>query len=79
MSFCHYPCANPAWLGLPIDVRDRDGKELHVGDRVRFDEKEWGEPHEFIIGFEAGEICFSSTADDLESYATLVEPYAAKA
>lgn len=79
MTFRHYPCANPAWLGLPIDLVDKNGTPIHIGDRLAFDPDEWGGEHEFIVGMEQGEISFSGTADDMEQFAVVVKPYAQKA
>jgi len=76
MTFRHYPCANPLWLGLPIDLTDMHGTPIHIGDRVKFDADEWGGEHEFIVGFESGEVLFSGTGDDMDSFATVVQPYA---
>ncbi len=53
-----------------------NGTPLHIGDKVRFDATEWGSEHEFVIGFEGGEILFSGSADDMDSFAVVVEPYA---
>lgn len=35
--------------GVPIDMTDCNGKPIHIGDTLRFDEVEWGEPCEFVI------------------------------
>jgi hypothetical protein len=59
--------------GVPIGARDREGRPIHVGDTLSFDEREWGGPHEFTIRIEDGEIVMSGGgASDLESWCTIV-------
>lgn len=62
-------------LGVPIGVNDRNGKPIHIGDRLRFDEQEWGAPKEFIIELRDGQIHHPGGTGDLSSWCEIIEPW----
>ena len=63
------------WHGLPIDCNDKHGDPIHVGDTLRFDEREWGEPHTFVIGFERAEVLYSGGVSDLDCWCEIIRRY----
>ena len=56
-----------------IDVNDRNGNPIHVGDTLRFDEKEWGGFCEFQISIRKGEIQGCGTPEDWSNWCYIVK------
>ena len=61
--------------GVPIDVCDRTGRPIHIGDTLEFDKEEWGgENNVFTITLERGEIVMlGGGANDLEAFCTIIK------
>ncbi len=62
-------------LGVPIGVNDSDGRPIHIGDTLDFDEHEWGSPCEFVIRLENGEIQHPGCTSDLKNWCRIVKPW----
>ena len=60
-------------LGVPIDLMDKHGEPVHVGDVIRFDEKEWGGPHTFTVQIKGGEILLSGAPGDMDEYCEVIQ------
>lgn len=60
-------------MRIPIGANDRHGTPIHLGDRLRFDEKEWGGPHEFVVEIEDGELTCPGKGD-LSSWCEIISP-----
>ncbi len=60
-------------MRIPIGANDRHGNPIHVGDRLRFDEKEWGGEHEFVVEISDGEIQCPGPSD-LSSWCEIITP-----
>lgn len=80
-----YPLANLASdaAGVPIGVKDRKGNPIHIGDELRFDAMEWGEPMAFIVVLEEGEIRHPGSTSDLTEWCEVIRrwdapPFASK-
>ena len=61
--------------GVPIGVNDRNGKPIHIGDTLRFEEQEWGETMEFVIELRDGQIQHPGATGDLSSWCEVVKPW----
>lgn len=59
-------------IGVAIGLVDRHGVPIHIGDTLRFDEREFGEPHTFTITLERGEIEMSGAPDDMDQYCEVI-------
>lgn len=69
---------NTVGFGIPIGVHDMHGKPIHVGDTLRFDEREWGDntTNVFTIKIERGEITkLGGGAGDLENWCEIILPW----
>jgi len=64
-------------LGVPIGVNDELGKPIHIGDRLKFDEREWGEPLEFTVELKNGQIHHPGAPSDLTNWCQIIEPWGA--
>jgi len=60
-------------LGVPLGVHDRNGNQVHIGDTLRFDEKEWGEPMAFVVELRRGEIHHPGATSDLSEYCEIIK------
>jgi hypothetical protein len=51
--------------GLNTGLKDRNGVEVHLGDTLSFDPKEWGSEFVWVLAFEDGELngCSAVTTD----------------
>lgn len=58
---------------LPIGVKDKNGRDVRLGDRVRFDESEFGAPCEFTIEIRDGEIVYPGAPDDFPQFCEVIE------
>jgi hypothetical protein len=57
------------WTGL----YDKHGKEICIGDTMKFDRVEWGsDDNEFIVEWERGELLVNGTIGDLSSWCEVV-------
>jgi hypothetical protein len=43
-------------FGTYIDLKDKEGNDIHVGDKLEFDSNEWGGVCQFYIRIYKGEI-----------------------
>lgn len=59
--------------GIPIGVNDRDGHPIHIGDTLDFDADEWGEPMQFVVRLENGQIVHPGATGDLTEWCRVVE------
>lgn len=62
-------------LGMPIGINDRKGNPIHIGDALSFDADEWGEPMEFTVRLEHGQIQHPGATDDLSAFCEIVCPW----
>lgn len=62
-------------LGIPIGLKDMHGTPVHIGDTLRFDEKEWGGPCTFIIELNRGEIEMCGSPSDISSWCEVIKPW----
>lgn len=60
-------------LGIRIGVDDCKGNPIHIGDTLRFDELERGEPMTFTITLEQGEIRHPGATSDLTEWCEIVK------
>jgi len=67
--------AAPTGLGVAIGVNDRNGKPIHIGDTLRFDQREWGRQMEFVIELRDGQIQHPGATGDLSSWCEIVKPW----
>jgi len=58
---------------IALDVLDRHGTMICLGDKLRFDEAEWGGPHEFTITLANGELLHSGVASDFSIWCEVIE------
>jgi hypothetical protein len=61
--------------GIPIGVNDKHGKPIHIGDTLRFDEKEWGAPRTFTITLDKGEILGDGAPSDWPEFCEIIRKY----
>ena len=74
------PTTKAPWLGLPIDVSDRNGNPIHIGDVLHFDPAEWGSDDEyFCVEFRQGEVRHPGSIGDLSAWCTIVRKWDADA
>lgn len=74
------PTTKAPWLGLPIDVLDRNGNPIHIGDVLHFDPIEWGSEHMyFCVEFCQGEVRHPGSISDLSAWCTIVRKWNADA
>ena len=59
--------------GVYIGVNDVNGQPIHIGDHLQFDEKEYGEPCEFVVELFEGELHYCGAASDLSNYCTIIQ------
>ena len=64
-----------AGLGVPIGIDDVHGKPIRIGDTMRFDETEYGEPCEFMISLENGLIQHPGATSDLSNWCEIIKPW----
>lgn len=62
-------------VGMPIDREDKHGMPIHVGDMLRFDEKEWGAPCTFVIEVKRGEITHPGCCGDLDQWCEILTKF----
>lgn len=62
--------------GVPIGLLDRHGNPVHIGDKLRFDEREWGNAdNEFTIELECGEILINGAPSDIPEWCEIIESF----
>ena len=61
--------------GVPIGVSDRDGNPIHIGDKLRFDGREWGGPMEFVVALAWGQIQHPGATSDLSNWCEIIESW----
>lgn len=62
-------------VGIAIDLTDKHGDPVHVGDTLRFDEKEWGSPHTFTVEIRRGEIVVSGAPSDIGAWCEILTKF----
>lgn len=62
-------------LGVPIGVSDHDGKPIHIGDILEFDQIEFGEHCVFTVVLERGEIIYPGSTSDLTEYCRVIKRF----
>lgn len=64
------------WIGMPLGISDREGNPVHVGDTLRFDEREWGEPYRFTLNFARGEVDYpGGGAVSISEWCTIIKKW----
>lgn len=71
----HAAAVSPIGRGVPIGVNDRNGKPIHIGDTLRFDQREFGRQMEFVIELRDGQIQHPGATGDLSSWCEIVKPW----
>jgi hypothetical protein len=61
--------------GLWIGINDMDGKPIHIGDTLEFDEKEFGEECIFTLTLEKGEFQHPGSVSDLSAWCKVIKPF----
>lgn len=80
MSDLPTPTTKAPWLGLPIDVLDRNGNPIHIGDVLHFDPAEWGSDDEyFCVEFRQGKVRHPGSISDLSAWCVIVRKWNADA
>lgn len=85
----HAAAVSQTGRGVPIGVNDRNGKSIHIGDRLLFDSDEWyrntrafgkpdGPPMEFTIELRDGQIQHPGATGDLSNWCEIIQPWDAK-
>lgn len=68
--------ARESWVGLPLGRNDRNGDPIHIGDTVRFDEREWGAPNcVFVVEYDKGEYMGEGCLSDLSQWCDIVKKW----
>lgn len=63
-------------IGLFTGLYDMYGDKIHLGDRLKFSEGEWGgTDNEFVINFEEGELTLLGTVDDLDQWCFIIKKW----
>lgn len=62
---------DPRYLGMPVGIFASNGREYRVGDVLDFDEREWGGPCRFTLGFEKGAVTGCGSPSDWREWCTL--------
>jgi hypothetical protein len=70
------PKTKAPWLGLPIDVLDRNGDPIHIGDVLHFDSAGWGSDDEyFCVEFRQGQVRHPGSIGDLSAWCVIVRKW----
>ena len=60
-------------VGQWIGTYDRKGREICIGDTVRFDPTEWGSDDcEFVVQWEDGELILKGSFSELTDYCEVI-------
>ena len=83
-----YPCPEPEsesasrsshcypviGAGMPIDLNDKHGNPVHIGDTIAFDEKEWGARFiPYVVTIKSGEIQLWGSPSDFPVHCEIVK------
>jgi len=64
----------PVGYGTPIDLNDKHGNPVHVGDTLMFDEDEWGSKFKpYVVKIEKGEIQLYGSPSDVPQFCEIVK------
>ena len=65
--------------GMSIDAVDKTGREIHIGDWLKFDEGEWGGECVFQVRLEKGRIVHPGSTSDLANFCTVIASFRSEA
>jgi hypothetical protein len=69
-----HPHCYPVGYGTPIDLNDKHGNPVHVGDTLMFDEDEWGSEFKpYVVKIEEGEIQLYGSPSDVPQFCEIVK------
>jgi hypothetical protein len=60
-------------VGFDTGIKDKHGNPIHIGDELRFDEREWGGPCIFTVGFVDGELTGCGSIGDWSEWCEVVQ------
>ena len=67
-------CCPVVGAGMPIDLNDKHGNPVHIGDTIDFDEKEWGATFvPYVVTVESGEIQLWGSPSDFPVHCEIVK------
>lgn len=63
-------------VGLFTGLQDCNGADIHIGDTLEFNRREWGgDNNTFVVEFYAGELHILGSVEDLSNWCTVIKKW----